>query len=388
MRTKHRDDRLLDDVSALRSSRKTAIIDRLKWVDPTLASKQIPGVKQRGNWFSAYDVRPRDLVEIIRVAPGGEISLLEVSIDLFPARGTAMANAPHQIVGTYLALQRRHAPITDEFLAPRIHFYGKTRDGRKLKQTAVHHDPSASATRGPVIRERLDVVPPQPVHETDTIRASTAYIGHKPNPTWSNNPIRLPGRVQTRLYIKVTDKRLPIPRSMWHTRIEVTLNSPPLTAVLGVSRLEDLAEANLRTIATHYMRLAVTTPTKPLRPHRRTAPALKALMIDRSLTVAQRDRRRAIELGNFAAADGGFVDYHRNPDLTELLSQPLYDYSRALKRAKTSGRSAKRPSAAPSRIGRKSLIHKHCLVSEPVPTPSPITTNYLATSLLIEDLDT
>ena len=77
--------------------------------DATLASVQIPGVTQRGNWFSAYDVSPRDLVEIIRIAPAGEIALLEVSIDLFPARGTAPANAPHQIVDTFLALQRRHA---------------------------------------------------------------------------------------------------------------------------------------------------------------------------------------------------------------------------------------------------------------------------------------
>lgn len=383
MRTKHRDDRLQDDVSVLRSSRKTALIDRLKWVDPTLASSRIPGVRQRGIWFSAYDVTARDLVEIIRVAPAGEVALLEVSIDLFPARGTAVEDGHHHIVGSYQALLRRLAPVTDEFLAPRIHFCGKTADGKKLKQTAVRHDPSESASSAPSVRERLDVLPPAPVHETDTIRASTAYFGHKPNPTWSNSPIALPGNAQIRLYIKVTDKRLPIPRPQWRTRIEVTLNSPPLAAILNVRRLEDLATANLRVLATHYMRLTVTTPTKPPKFHPDLAAPLRALLTERFVTLASRDRHGSVARGNFSVADGGFVDHHRNPDLTEMLCDAIYDYSRAIAKAQTSGRTAPGGSVACRTVGRKSLIRKHRPTSMPASMPTPVTT-----SLLIEDLDT
>lgn len=164
-------------------------------------------------------------------------------------------------------------------------------------------------------------------------RSHSVYFGDRIQSSWSNLPQAPDSIVQVKLYIKVTDNEQAIPRAKWRTRMEVTLNAPPLQAVLGVRTVRDMLDADMRSLVNEYLRLYSPQPLRRAR-SKTCSVALSAMIDDHLRKLVQADVDAAVARGNFALVEEGMVTYAPVPDLDKSILDASGRFQRSIRRAK------------------------------------------------------
>lgn len=335
-------DQLDEDFEVLRRMRKSPVIDRIKWVDATKTSGSIPGVKKYGDRVTIQDVNARSLAALAAQVPDAPIALVEIAIDFWPPRSEGSEDRSASLVRAFMALQRRLVPGSGAAQSSRAIAIDRAKPKHRNFLHADAGRIAMTASGSVVLRERKPLSPFVPRRKGGRIVSShTIYFGHKPKESWSHLPEQPPSMAQVRLYIKTKDQDVALPDNEHRVRLEVTLNGAALVECLGINTISELADVNLRPLATSYLRLASPVAARSmLRVRGRRNLVMQVLLKARVEAIAAADAAGVIENGNFTGIDQGLIDLRTVPRMTELIADALYDYTRAVRRARNSGRIA------------------------------------------------
>lgn len=245
------DYRVGEDLATLKRMRKKSSIDFVQWTDDAASLLALTPRRKSGIQSTLHSVGGRVLAGLPDQILDRPVASLEFSIDFVAKLARSDAQQDADLIRTYTLLHRRLAPWKGRFSSTRL-----TRsDAPASNDLVISGNPLAgiSPSGAHWFRHTPSRSIKGPKVISGDMRAHTVYFGHRPTPSWEGWDPH-PG-VQVRLYIKVTDKGKAIPRKLWRTRVEVTLNGPPLDNVLGVRSVRDLQTANMRLLVHEYLRL-------------------------------------------------------------------------------------------------------------------------------------
>ena len=280
MKFKKTDTRVAADRAILDRFRKKAGIDFLKWTDDAASARHVVNSShnRQGHWSTLQDVRTSTLLSLPPEILDRPVAELEFSIDFVPKQAATDHQRLTDMITIYELLHRRLAPWTGQRVRTAMRrslakghcemiIKGKKRFGTRSDGTCW--------TLGAAIPP-LTVSMPQNI-AGDLVKSHAVYFGDEVQPSWSNLPQSPKPMVQVKLYIKITDNNFPIPRAKWRTRMEVTLNAPLLSAILGVRTVRDMQHADMRKLTKEFLRLYSPQPVRMKRA-KTCSPALSAMV--------------------------------------------------------------------------------------------------------------
>lgn len=341
VKTKRTDSRIATDLAILNRMRKKTTIDFVQWTDDAQSARaEVDGAKRSGHWATLHDVRPIILVSLPEEVLDRPVAALEFSIDFVAKRAATNRQQLDELIQVYDLLHRRLAPWRGYQVHP-----GMRRSAAKGTKDSISSGKPTFGTRADGTKwvkgapaRSLRVQPPLALGP-ELIMCHTVYFGHKVSPSWHNLEQDAPSMAQVKLYIKVTDNHQPIPRALWRTRMEVTLNAPPLGHVLGVRAMRDLLDADMRKLVKEYLQLYSPQPMRAGKAKfARSEPALAAFLTDRVNGISARDTSAAVADGNFTQLEDGSVEFSPATTLNRSIRSAAEEFQRSLGRAKATGK--------------------------------------------------